>query len=584
MLFVKRISDRVLCRESLRAFSTSRWSCEEAEERFSDAVDVVVVGGGPGGLATAIRLRQLAIEAGKGDEFRVCLLEKGSEIGAHILSGAVLEPRALGELLPDWKECGAPLNTPVQSEDWRYLTRSSSIRLPAMFPLLKNHGNYVVSLGEVCRWMAGQAEEIGVEIYPGFAAAEVLYKGDGSVKGVATNDVGVAKDGSRKDTFESGMEFHARLTVFSEGVRGHLAGELVDRFSLRDGVQHQTYGIGLKELWRVDASQHRPGHVQHTFGYPMDASTYGGSFEYHYAHDNLVSCGFVVGLTYSNPHLDPFQEFQRWKSHPEMRRVFEGGECLSYGARAISAGGLQSLPKLHFPGGALIGDCAGFLNVPKVKGSHAAMKSGMLCAEAAWPELVAAAEQGDVGEHEPIDLDEYPRRFRESWLYDELHEVRNFKPAWKYGLFGGMTIGGLDTLLLRGKTPWTLRHGAPDDQSLKPAAECTPIDYPKPDGVVTFDRLTSVARSNTSHEEDQPCHLTLKDPSVPVEHNLALYDGPEQRFCPAGVYEFVDNDDGTKRLQINQSNCVHCKTCDIKDANIRWVSPEGGGGPIYERG
>lgn len=563
---------------SNRGFSLSTISRrpEELGDRESDQTDVVIVGGGPAGLAAAIRLRQLAIAANQPD-FRVVLLEKGSEVGAHILSGAVMEPKALTELLPSWKEDGAPLDTPVKSESWQFLTESSSIPIPPLFPDMQNHGNYIISLGQVCRWLGEQAEALGVEVFPGFAAAEVLYREDGSVKGVATNDVGIAKDGSLKDAHQQGMEFHARLTVFAEGARGHLSQQVEKRFNLREGVEHQTFGIGLKELWRVTDKAHRPGHIQHTFGWPLKADTYGGSFEYHYNKDNLVATGFVVGLTYKNPYLDPYKEFQRWKTHPKMRKTFEGGECVSYGARVISAGGLQSLPKLYFPGGALIGDCAGFLNVPKIKGSHAAIKSGSLCAESAFEALNAASANSDAA----IELRSYSDAFKRSWLHDELHRVRNFKPAWKWGIYAGVTIGGLDSFLLRGATPWTLSHGKPDDRSLKKASEFQPIDYPKPDGKLTFDRLENVARTNTSHEEDQPCHLTLKDPSVPVSVNLAQYAGPEQRFCPAGVYEFVQDTDGKPKLQINQSNCIHCKTCDVKDSNIVWVTPEGGGGPLY---
>ncbi|MDP2435944.1 MAG: electron transfer flavoprotein-ubiquinone oxidoreductase [archaeon] len=558
-----------------RSALASRSDAPEQLERESDAADVVIIGGGPSGLAAAIRLRQQAIAANKPD-FRVVVLEKAAELGAHILSGAVIEPRSLTELLPNWREDGAPLRQEVTSESWRFLTSSGSIPIPALFPEMKNHGNYIISLGELVRWMGDQAEALGVEIFPGFAASEVLYAEDGSVVGVATNDVGIAKDGSLKPSFQRGMEFHARLTVFAEGCRGHLTQQVEKRFHLRESAQHQTYGIGLKELWKVPDAKWRPGHIQHTFGWPVDASTYAGSFLYHYGEDNLVGAGFVVGLSYKNPHLDPFREFQKWKTHPQIREAFAGGECVQYGARAISAGGLQSLPQLYFPGGVLIGDSAGFLNVPKIKGSHAAIKSGSLCADAAFPVL-------EKDSSSPVVLSEYADAFRGSWLHDELHTVRNFKPAWKYGTYLGSAIGALDSFILRGKTPWTLSHSKPDDQSLKPASQCTPPEYPKPDGVLTFDRLTSVARTNTNHEEDQPCHLTLKDPSVPVNVNLKTFDGPEQRFCPAGVYEFVQDPDGSPRLQINQSNCIHCKTCDIKDPNIVWVSPEGGGGPIYPR-
>lgn len=542
-----------------------------------EPTDVVIVGAGPSGLSAAIRLKQLAQAAGK-DDFRVVVLEKGSEVGAHILSGAVLEPRSLTELLPNWQKDGAPLNTPVTSESWQFLLPQGKLEIPILFPELKNHGNYIISLGELCRWLAEQAEALGVEIFPGFAATELMTDADNKqVLGVVTNDVGVAKDGSIKDSFQRGMGFGARLTILAEGCRGYLTGQLEKSFGIRP--QYQTYGLGMKEVWRVADEHWRPGHIQHTFGWPLDSETYGGSFLYHYAQDNLVSAGFVVGLTYKNPYLDPYKEFQRWKTHPRVREVFEGGECLHYGARAISAGGLQSLSKLAIPGAAFVGDCAGFLNVPKIKGSHSAIKSGSLCAEAAWRVFESRPE----GDSSPVHLTEYESDFKKSWLYDELYQVRNFKPAWKWGTYLGAIYGAVDTFVLKGKVPWTLNHGPRDATSLRPAAQSTPIEYPKPDGKLTFDRLENVARTNTGHEEDQPCHLTLADPELPVKRNLAIYAGPEARFCPAGVYEYVEDADGKARLQINQTNCIHCKTCDIKDDNITWVHPEGGGGPLYAK-
>ena len=532
--------------------------------------DVVIVGGGPSGLAAAIRLKQLA--AAQNQDLSVCLLEKGSEVGAHILSGAVIEPRALNELLPDWKALGAPLNTPVAEDQFRFLTATRAFTLPTP-PQMHNEGNYIVSLGNVCRWLAQQAEGMGVDIYPGFAASEVLYHADGSVKGVATGDMGRTREGEEGPNFAPGMELHARQTIFAEGCRGSLTKGLFERFSLRDGVDPQVYGIGIKELWEIDPAQHRLGLVQHTIGWPMDASTYGGSWLYH-LEGNLVSVGFVVGLNYQNPHLSPFEEMQRFKTHPAVRETFAGGRRVSYGARAISAGGFQSIPKLSFPGGVLVGDTAGFLNLPKIKGSHTAMKSGMTAAEAVF-ELLSAGEQAA---REAVD---YPQRLRNTWLWDELYRVRNIKPSFHWGLWAAVGYSALDTYLFRGKAPWTFRH-TPDHTSLKPAAQCAPIEYPKPDGQLTFDRLSSVFLSNTNHEEEQPCHLTLRDASVPTRVNLALYDGPEQRYCPAGVYEFLEVE-GARQLRINAQNCVHCKTCDIKDPsqNIHWVTPEGGGGPNY---
>ncbi|MEZ5575534.1 MAG: electron transfer flavoprotein-ubiquinone oxidoreductase [Candidatus Competibacteraceae bacterium] len=540
-------------------------------ERESMEYDVVIVGAGPAGLSAAIRLKQLAAE--QDQEVNVCVLEKGSEVGAHILSGAVVEPRALDELIPDWKERGAPLSTPATDDRFLFLTRETSYRLLTP-PQMNNHGNYIISLGNLCRWLATQAEELGVEIYPGFAAAEVLYDDKGAVVGVATGDMGVNREGQPTEQFAPGMELRARYTLFAEGCRGSLTKTLFDRFNLRDGVDPQTYGIGIKELWEVDPAKHQPGKIVHTVGWPLDTSTYGGSFLYH-MEDNQVAVGFVIGLGYANPHLSPFDEFQRFKTHPDIRPTFEGGRRIAYGARAISAGGIQSIPKLIFPGGALIGDTAGFLNMPKIKGTHTAMKSGTVAAEAVFAAVAAGRGADEVAE--------YPEQLRQSWLWEELYQVRNVKPSFSWGLWAAIAYSALDTYLFRGKAPWTFHH-KPDHAKLKKANECPKIEYPKPDGVISFDKLSSVFISNTNHEEDQPCHLTLKDPTVPIRINLPLYDAPEQRYCPAGVYEIVrDGDDGNPRLQINAQNCVHCKTCDIKDPtqNINWMTPEGGGGPNY---
>ncbi|MEQ6437121.1 electron transfer flavoprotein-ubiquinone oxidoreductase [Comamonas sp. w2-DMI] len=546
--------------------------------------DVVVVGGGPGGLSTAIRLKQLAAE--KGQDVSVVVLEKGSEPGAHTLSGAIMDPRALTELIPDWKEKGAPLTQPVTDDAMVFLGEKGSLRTPNwLLPrCFQNHGNYIVRLGFVTKWLADQAEALGVEIFPGFAAAEVLYNEDGSVKGVATGNMGVGKDGEPTGDFQLGMELHAKYTIFAEGARGHLGKQVIAKFSLDANRDPQTYGIGVKELWEIDPARHKPGFVLHTAGWPMKSDTYGGAFLYH-LEDNLVTLGFITGLDYSNPYLSPFEEMQRWKTHPNIRWYLEGdeskgikpGKRISYGARAITAGGISSLPRFVFPGGALVGCEAGFLNVSRIKGSHAAIKTGMLAAEAAY-EAIVAGRQHD-------ELTSYTYAFENSWLYDELYKARNFKAWFKKGLTTATIMNGIEQFVLKGHIPWTLHRNKPDHAYLKPADQCQPIVYPKPDGKLTFDRLSSVFISNTNHAENQPAHLTLKDPGVPVNVNLTQFAGPEQRYCPAGVYEFVEDEAnaGKQRLQINAQNCVHCKTCDIKDPtqNIVWVTPEGGGGPNY---
>jgi electron-transferring-flavoprotein dehydrogenase len=542
---------------------------EDMGPRESMEFDVLIVGAGPAGLAAAIRLKQLAPDAS------VCIVEKGGEVGAHTLSGAVVEPRALDELIPDWREKGAPLTTPAREDRFMYLTATRARRLPTP-PQMHNRGNYIVSLGDVVRWLGQQAEAAGVEIYPGFAAAETLEE-NGRVVGVATGDMGIGKDGKPTETFQRGIELRATYTFFAEGCRGSLSKRLMERFRLRDGHDPQTYAIGIKELWEVPAERHEPGLVVHTIGWPLDGHTYGGSFIYHFG-ENLVSFGFVVGLDYRNPWLSPFDETQRFKTHPLMRSHFEGGRRISYGSRALNEGGLQSIPHLVFPGGVLIGDAAGFLNVPKIKGTHTAMKSGMLAAETTAEALAGTR---------PAELASYPEKLMASWVADELFRARNVRPAFaKYGLWGGLAYSAVDTYLLRGKAPWTLHNPYPDNVALVPADRAPRIPYPRPDGTLTFDRLSSVFISNTNHQENQPAHLRLRDPEKAISVNWVLYRSPETRYCPAGVYEIVGADEDNPRLQINAQNCVHCKTCDIKDPtqNIDWVTPEGGGGPNYPGG
>ncbi|GAA5444584.1 electron transfer flavoprotein-ubiquinone oxidoreductase [Microbulbifer sp. NBRC 101763] len=541
-------------------------------ERESMEYDVVIVGAGPAGLAAACRIRQL------NEDISVCVVEKGSEVGAHILSGAVFEPTALNELFPDWKERDAPLNTEVKGDDI-YVLRSdeNSIKVPNMFvpSTMHNEGNYIISLGNLCRWLAEQAENLGVEIFPGFAASEVLYNEDGSVKGIATGDMGIGLNGEQKDSYMPGMELHAKYTLFAEGCRGHLGKQLIERFKLDADTDPQHYGIGIKEIWKVPAEKHQQGLVVHTAGWPLDQSnTHGGGFLYH-LEDNQVVVGLITDLAYSNPHVSPFDEFQRYKHHPVIKQYLEGGERVAYGARAIVKGGLQSQPKMTFPGGLLIGDNAGTLNFAKIKGNHTAMKSGMIAAESVV-EAIATDRNSE-------ELTDYTSRYRDSWAWKELHMQRNFGPAQhKWGNILGSAYAFVDINLFKGKLPWTLRDTKADHAQLKPAADCAKIDYPKPDGVLSFDKLSSVFISNTNHEEDQPCHLILKDAEIPLNHNLPIYDEPAQRYCPAGVYEVVEDANG-KRFQINAQNCVHCKTCDIKDPtqNIVWVTPEGGGGPNY---
>ncbi len=539
-------------------------------ERESMEVDVAIVGAGPSGLSAAIRLAQLAVENDR--ELTICLLEKGSEVGAHILSGAVLEPKALDELIPDWKQKGAPLNTEAKEDNFLFLTKTGSLKMPTP-PQMHNKGNYIVSLGNFCRWLKEQAEELGVQVFEGFAAAEILYDENGAVAGVATGDMGVDADGNQKDSFTPGYELRAKYTFFAEGCRGSLTKGLFEKFDMRSNADPQTYAIGIKELWEIDPKKHHQGKIVHTIGWPLNSETYGGSFLYH-LENNQVAVGFVTGLDYKNPHLSPFEEFQRFKTHPVMRPTFEGGRRIAYGARALNEGGFQSIPQLVCPGGAIIGCAAGFLNVPKIKGSHNAMKTGMIAAEAAFKNLSGADSKV---------LTDYPTLLKKSWVWDELYRVRNIRPSFRWGLWIGLLYSALDSFVFRGKAPWTFKQHA-DHTALLPAAQAPKIEYPKPDGEVSFDRLSSVYISNTNHEEDQPVHLKLEDTSVPISVNFEIYDSPEQRYCPAGVYEIVeDADDKGPRLQINAQNCVHCKTCDIKDPkqNINWVVPEGGDGPNY---
>ncbi len=546
--------------------------------RESMEYDVVIVGAGPGGLSAAIKLKQLATASGK--EVSVCVLEKGSEPGAHILSGAVMDPRSMNEIFPNWKELGAPLHQPVTADEIFVLTKTGGFKTPNFLvpSNMHNDGNYVVSLANVVRWLATQAEALGVEIFPGFAAAEILYNDDGSVKGIATGNMGIGREGEPTDEFQIGMELHAKYTVFAEGARGHLGKQLIEKFNLMEGKDPASFALGIKELWEVPAELAKPGLVVHSAGWPMDMQTFGGGFLYH-LEGNKVTLGFVTGLDYTNPYLSPFEEMQRWKTHPTIAKHLTGAKRISYGARAINNGGLGSLPKLVFKGGALIGCDAGMMNAARIKGSHAAMKSGMLLAEAAYDAVVAGRQHDE--------LTAFPEAFAKSWLHDELKSASNFKIWFKSGFIAGSVMTFIEHWLLPKlgiKTPpWTLRRTKPDHVSLKPAMLCEPIQYPKPDNVLTFDRLSSVFVSNTNHAENQPAHLTLKNASVPVGINLAQYAGPESRYCPAGVYEFVKNEDNSDRLQINAQNCVHCKTCDIKDPtqNIVWVTPEGGGGPNY---
>mmetsp|Transcript_10796 Transcript_10796/g.17674 ORF Transcript_10796/g.17674 Transcript_10796/m.17674 type:complete len:594 (-) Transcript_10796:416-2197(-) len=579
---------RNLYRASIHYYSTSAaispaLSPEDlqllATPRDEQNYDVAIVGAGPAGLSAAIRLKQLSLRNNK--EISVCVLEKASEVGAHILSGNVFEPRALDELLPEWRSEKTPIVTPAVRDEFKFLTKKYALPLPNP-PSMNNHGNFVISLSQLVRWLGSRAEELGVDIFPGFAASEVLYDERGAVTGVATNDVGIGKNGKPKETFQRGMELKARLTLFAEGCRGSLSKQLESKFNLREGAQHQTYGLGFKEVWRIDPSKHQAGYIMHSIGYPMDTNTYGGGFLYHFSMEDdphLVALGLIVGLDYSDPYLELYNEFQRYKAHPHIRKVLEGGTVLSYGARTINEGGFQSIPKLVFPGGALIGCSAGFLNVPKIKGTHTAMKSGMVAADSAYEALVTTSPEttGTL-------LESYPDALKKSWLWEELKEVRNIRPAYKYGLLPFLGYSALEAYVFKGRVPWTVSHHKPDHQTLKEAKDSKPREYPKPDGVVTFDILTSLWRSGTNHNHDQPAHLRLKDAEVPSVVNWPQYAGPEGRFCPAKVYEYVGGEDGSiPKLQINAQNCLHCKACDIKDPtqNINWTVPEGGGGPAY---
>ncbi len=549
-------------------------------ERESMQFDVVVVGGGPSGLAAAIKFKQLCQDGG--DDFSVCLVEKGSEIGAHILSGAVLEPIALDELFPTWKEMGAPLDNPVTEDDVYYLVSANqAIKVPGIFVPQKthNHGNYVTSLANLCRWLGEQAEQLGVEIFPGFPAAEVLYNDEGAVIGIATGDMGISAAGEQKATYQPGYELRAKYTVFAEGCRGNLGKQLMAKYDLQKDVGTQHYGLGMKEIWDVDPGKHVPGKVVHTVGWPLDhlPGTVGGSFIYH-LENNQIAIGLIVDLGYKNPHLSPFDEFQRFKHHPVVQQFLEGGNRVAYGARAVTKGGYQAVPKLTFPGGLLAGDNAGFFNFLKIKGTHTAMKTGMLAAEA----IFNSVKQGSNGQEE---LAAYTDAYKQSWVNQELYSSRNTNPAThKFGMLLGAAFTWVDQTIFRGNMPLTLQDETPPHESLKPAAECAKIDYPKPDGVISFDKLSSVYLSSTNHEEDQPCHLQLADPDIPIQKNLPMYDEPAQRYCPAGVYEVIEEQDGSKQFQINSQNCVHCKTCDIKDPYqlITWTPPEGGGGPNYK--
>ena len=535
--------------------------------------DLVIVGAGPSGLSAAINFKKLCKKDGK--DFSVCVVEKGSEVGSHILSGAILEPRALDELIEDWRNINdSPVKVPVKKESLRFLTETNSYEIPSIFtpPVMHNKGNFIISLGTFCKWLAKQAEDLGVEIYPGFAAADLLLE-NGKLNGIITGDLGLDKNGERGPNFQPGIEIHSKYTLFAEGCRGHLGKRLINQFKLRNNSQHQTYGIGLKELWEIKPENSNPGEVFHSIGWPLDSETYGGSFLYH-LDKNLVSYGFVIGLDYKNPHMSPYEEFQRFKLHPKIKHIFEGGRRISYGARALNEGGYQSLPKLSFPGGAIIGCDAGTLNTPKIKGTHTAMKSGMIASELVFKELVSGRENDEL-----LNLQS---SFMTSWAGQELKNARNVRPSFKYGLKVGMILSGIDQLILRGKAPWTIKHAEEDHLSLKKKDEATKIKYPKPDGKITFDRLTNVSFTSTYHEENQPCHLKLNDEKLAISNNLLLYDSPEQRYCPAGVYEIL-YDNGLPKLNINSQNCIHCKTCDIKDPlqNINWITPEGGGGPNY---